>query len=171
MAALAGGIAGGVTGGRGETGRTRRAERAEHVGTVAGAEQSGSFGHVSRMALVGQILMTVAFFGLLQVLQTSQVATTGFEMRLLQSERTRLEAEIRLLEASIAEQSQLERVRAEATNRLRMVEPETTLRVSVSERAPLVVPLPRRYVEPVETAKADEAAWWEPLLERLPGFD
>ena len=167
MAALAGGVAGGLADRRGETRRTPGTRRAEAVA----AERGGGFGHVSRMALVGLILMTVAFFGLMQVLQTSHVATTGFEMRLLQTERATLEAEIRLLEASIAEQSQLERVRDEATTRLGMVEPETTLRVSVSERAPAAVPLPRRYVEPVEAVAAEEAAWWEPLLERLPGFD
>ena len=163
MATLAGGAAGARAGTRGAP-RTRRAESSV-------AERSGGFGHVSRMLLVGLILLTVAFFGLMQVLQTSQGATTGFEMRTLQTERATLEAEIRLLEASIAEQSQLERVLDEATTRLGMVEPETTLRVSVDERSPAVVPLPRRYVEPVEATEVEEAAWWEPLIERLPGFD
>lgn len=167
MAALAGGVAGGVAGRRGETRRRAGARPAEAVAV----ERGGSFGHISRMLLVGLILLTVAFFGLMQVLQTSRVATTGFEMRLLQTERTTLEAEIRLLEASIAEQSQLERVRDEATNRLGMIEPERTLRVSVPERAPAAVPLPRRYVEPVVAAETEAVAWWEPLLERLPGFD
>jgi hypothetical protein len=123
------------------------------------------------MLLVGLILIAVAFFGLMQVLQTSHVATTGFEMRVLQTERTTLEAEIRLLEASIAEQSQLERMHDEATNRLGMVKPERTLRVSVSERTPVAMPLPRRYVEPVTETETEAAAWWEPLLERLSGFD
>lgn len=170
MATLAGGVAGGVAGRRGETRRASVAESAKRAG-IAAAEQSGGFRHVSRMLLVGLVLLTVAFFGLMQVLQTSRVASTGFEMRWLQSERGTLESEIRLLEASIAEQSQLERVRDEATTRLGMVEPATTLRVSVPERAPAAVPLPRRYVEAVEAAEVDEAAWWEPLMERLPGFD
>jgi cell division protein FtsL len=164
MATLAGGAAGARAGAR----RTPRTRRAEAIDAPA---RNGSFGHVSRMLLVGLILLTVAFFGLMQVLQTSQVATTGFEMRALQTERATLGAEIRLLEASIAEQSQLERVRDEATTRLGMVEPETTLRVSVDEHSPAVVPLPRRYVEPVEATEVEEAAWWEPLIERLPGFD
>jgi cell division protein FtsL len=164
MAALAGGVAGARAGTR-RTPRTRRTE------AIEAPARSGGFGHVSRMLLVGVVLMAVASLGLLQVLQTSQVATTGFEMQTLQMERTTLEAEIRLLEASIAGQSQLERVRDEATTRLGMVEPETTLRVSVDERSPAVVPLPRRYVEPVEATEIEEAAWWEPLIERLPGFD
>lgn len=167
MAALAGGVAGELADRRGETLHTPRTRRAE----VAAAERGGGFGHISRMLLVGLILMAVAFFGLMQVLQTSHVATTGFEMRVLRTERTTLEAEIRLLEASIAEQSQLGRVRDEATNRLGMVEPERTLRVSISERAPVAVPLPRRYVEPVTETTTETAAWWEPLLERLSDFD
>jgi cell division protein FtsL len=167
MVALAGDVTGGVADRRDETRFTPGTRRAK----AEISERGGGFRHVSRMALVGLILMTVAFFGLMQVLQTSHVASTGFEMWSLQTERTTLESEIRLLEASIAEQAQLERVRDEATTRLGMVEPETTLRVSIAERAPAAVPLPRRYVDPVEAAAAEEAAWWEPLLERLPGFD
>lgn len=128
-------------------------------------------GKISRTLIVGIGLMAIATAGLLQVLQTSQVASTGFELRTLQSERTRLESEIRLLEAGVAERSQLERVRDEAVNRLGMVEPETTIRVAVDEPAPSAVPLPRRYVEPAPVIEEEEASWWEPLLERIPGFD
>ena len=128
-------------------------------------------GHLSRLLVVGFALIGVATLGLLQVLQTSQVATTGFELRTLQIERTRLESETRLLEAGIAERSQLERVLDEAVTRLGMVEPEQTLRLSVTEPAPNTVPLPRRYIEQAPAIEQEEAAWWEPLLERLPGFD
>lgn len=115
--------------------------------------------------------MAIATAGLLQVLQTSQVASTGFELRTLQSERTRLESEIRLLEAGVAERSQLERVRDEAVGRLGMVEPARTLRLTIDEPAPSAVPLPRRYVEPAPVIEEETAPWWEPLLERIPGFD
>ena len=128
-------------------------------------------GRVSRTLVVGIALMAVATLGLLQVLQTSQLASTGFELRTLQAERTRLESEIRLLEAGIAERSQLERVRDEAVSRLGMIEPERTLRVTVDEAAPGIVPLPRRYVEPAPAIEVEAVPWWEPLLERLPGFD
>jgi hypothetical protein len=164
MAALAGGAA--VS--RPTTRLTPRTRRTESIAT---AEQIGRLGHVSRMLLVGLLLLTVAFFGLMQVLQTSQVATTGFEMQLLQIERSTLEAEIRLLEALIAEQAQLERVHDEATTRLGMVDPEMTIRVAVDEQAPPAVPLPRRYVESIEVTAVDEVAWWEPLIERFPGSD
>lgn len=128
-------------------------------------------GKISRTLIVGICLLAIATMGLLQVLQTSQVASTGFELRTLQAERTRLESEIRLLEAGVAERSQLERVREEAVNRLGMIEPAQILRLSVDEPAPGVVPLPRRYVEPAPAIEEEAVPWWEPLLERLPGFD
>lgn len=128
-------------------------------------------GRISRTLIVGLSLMVIATLGLLQVLQTSQLATAGFELRTLQSERTRLESEIRLFEAGIAERSQLGRVLDEAVNGLGMVEPERTLRLTVDEPAPNGVRLPRRYVDPVPAFEEAVAPWWEPLLERIPGFD
>ena len=141
------------------------AERAHRGLSLPGA------GGASRLLIIGFALMGVATLGLLQVLQTSQVASAGFELRTLQTERTNLESQNRLLEADIAERSQLERVRAEAVNRLGMIEPERTLRLSVDEPAPSGVPLPRRYVEEAPAIEPETAPWWEPLLERIPGFD
>lgn len=128
-------------------------------------------GRISRTLIVGLALLAVAALGLFQVLQSSQLASTGFELRTLQNERTRLESEIRLLEAGVAERSQLERVHEEAVNRLGMVEPDQTLHLQVNEPAPNAVPLPRRYVEPAPEMEEESAPWWEPLLERIPGFD
>jgi cell division protein FtsB len=152
----------------GATVRDGIAAPAPHAG---GAGLLGFAGRISRLLLVGLILLGVALLGLLQVLQTSQVASTGFELRNLQIQRTQLESEIRLLEAGIAERSELERVRDEAVNRLGMVEPDQTLRVTVDTAAPSEVPLPRRYVEEAPPIEQESAPWWEPLLERIPGFD
>ena len=128
-------------------------------------------GRISRTLLVGFSLMAIGSIGLLQVFQTSYVASTGFELRTLQTTRARLESQNRLLEANIAQQSQLERIRDEAVTVLGMVQPERTLHVTVDQPAPVVVPLPRRYVEPVQLIEQDTAPPWEPLLERIPGFD
>jgi cell division protein FtsB len=141
------------------------AERTHRGLTLPGA------GKISRLLIIGFALMGVATLGLLQVLQTSQVASTGFELRTLQAERTRLESEIRLLEANVAERSQLERLREEAVDGLGMVEPDQKLHLSVDEPAPSVIPLPRRYVESAPVIEPEPAPWWEPFLERIPGFD
>jgi len=128
-------------------------------------------GQVSRLLIIGVALLGVALLGLLQVLQTSQVATVGFQLRTLQAERSTLEAEIRLLEANVAERSQLELLHDEATGRLGMVEPEQTVRVTIDAPAPRAMPLPRRYIEPAPVMEVESDPWWEPLLERIPGFD
>lgn len=128
-------------------------------------------GRISRLLLIGLILLAVATLGLLQVLQTSQLASTGFELRTLQNERNSLESEIRLLEASVAERSQLERLHSEAVGRLGMIEPQQKLRLTVGEPAPVGVPLPRRYVEPAPVIENEAPSFWESLLERIPGFD
>ena len=64
MAALAGGVAGGLADRRGETRRTPGTRRAEALA----AERGGGFGHVSRMALVGLILMLLVLLVVLLLL-------------------------------------------------------------------------------------------------------
>lgn len=129
-----------------------------------------SFGTFRKILLVS-LLMGVAILGLLQVLQTSQVASAGFELRTLQAQRSQLESEIRLLEAEIAERARLTELHHEAITRLGMIQPQKVLRLSVHEAAPHGVPLPRRYINSPSTIEQEQIAWWEPLLERIPGFD
>jgi hypothetical protein len=128
-------------------------------------------GGAYRMLFISLALSTVAVAGLLQVLQTSHVATAGFELRTLQAERSTLQSEIRLLEAAVADRSQLELIRNEAVERLGMVEPVQTLRVTIDEPAPNGVPLPRRYVDEAPVIESEPAPWWVPFLERIPGFE
>ncbi len=116
----------------------------------------------------GLILLTVGVFGLLQVMQTSDLATAGFELNQLHAERAALVSEIRLSEAELAGKLRLDWVRDQAVTRLGMVEPEQQMRISVNRPAPVLTPLPRRYVSPIEPIEAGPAAWWEPLVERLP---
>ena len=127
-------------------------------------------GPFRQILLVG-LLLGVAILGLLQVLQTSQVASAGFELRTLQAERGQLESEIRLLEAGIAEKARLTALHHEAITRLGMVQPQKVLQLSVQEAAPHGVPLPRRYINTPPLIAQEQIAWWEPLLERIPGFD
>jgi hypothetical protein len=67
---------------------------------------SGGGGGAYQLLFISLALSTVAVAGLLQVLQTSHVATAGFELRTLQAERSTLQSEIRLLEAAVADRSQ-----------------------------------------------------------------
>ena len=134
---------------------------------LGGLQRIGHF----RQILLVSLLLGVAILGLLQVLQTSQVASAGFELRTLQAQRSQLESEIRLLEAGIAENARLTGLHHEAITRLGMIQPQKVLRLSVHEAAPHGVPLPRRYINAPPPIEQEQIAWWEPLLERIPGFD
>lgn len=125
---------------------------------------------ISRTMLAGLSLLTVAGVGIFQVLQTSNVASTGYEVRRLESERANLDAEIRLLEAQLASSANLEYLRKTSTERLGMAPAQDRLRIAVDTPAPDVVPLPRRYVPEVEGRPAPERSWWDSLIDALPGL-
>lgn len=125
---------------------------------------------ISGLMLGSLALLAVAAVGLVQVLQTSRMAEVGYQMRALETERQSLDATIRLLEAQIAQSTNLELLREQAVTRLGMVQPEETLRIAVEAPAPAGMPLPRRYVQLPEREPVPQPAWWEELIGSLPGF-
>ncbi len=124
---------------------------------------------ISRTMLAGLALLTVAGVGIFQVLQTSNVASTGYEVRRLEGERANLDADIRLLEAQLASSANLEYLRKASTERLGMAPAQDRLRIAVDTPAPDVVPLPRRYVPEVESRPAPQRSWWDSVIDALPG--
>ena len=125
---------------------------------------------LSRTLLAGIALLIVAVVGLFQVLQTSRATTAGYELRSLERERAVLAAEVRILEADVAQQARVEEVRAAAIERLGMVKPEATVQITVPVQAPAVLALPERYVNRPDPVPPVELAWWERLLQKVPGF-
>lgn len=125
---------------------------------------------VSRMMLASFALLALAVVGLVQVLQTTQVAATGYEVRALEREQENLDADIRLLEAQIAASSNLDRIQKDATTRLGMVRAEQKIRVAQDVPAPAIVPLPRRYVPAQVHEDPPPVAWWERVLGVIPGL-
>jgi len=121
--------------------------------------------------VVALALLAVATAGIFQVLQTSQVAAVGYTLRDLEQERDSLDAQIRLLEARVADSSDLEHLRAQATDRLGMVPAQDSMRIQIETAAPEVVPMPRRYVQAPEHEAAPEPSWWEELIGSIPGFN
>ena len=118
------------------------------------------------------LLAAVGGVGLLQVFQTSRAASMGYELTALERERSQLSAEVRLLEAEIAQAIHVDHIRQEAITRLGMVRPEQTLKVTVSAPAPRVVPLPERYVAVVEPPPVlEQHSWWENLLRAAPWIE
>ena len=125
---------------------------------------------VSRFTLASFALLAVALLGLVQVLQTTQVAETGYEVRALEREQQNLNADIRLLEAQIASSSNLEQIQKDATTRLSMVRPAQKVRVAESVPAPSIIPLPRRYVPAQEREAPPPVSWWERVMGIVPGL-
>ena len=125
---------------------------------------------ISRFTVASFALLAVGVVGLVQVLQTTQVAATGYEVRALEREQQNLDADIRLLEAQIASSSNLDRIQKDATTRLGMVRPAQKVRVATDVPAPAIVPLPRRYVPVQEFQEPPGVAWWERVLGIVPGL-
>jgi cell division protein FtsB len=124
------------------------------------------------LLLVVALLLGLATIGALQVLQSSRTATAGYELRELETQRSELSAQVRLLEAELARRASLEDVYVAATERLGMVRPESEMRVTVSVPAPEVVPMPERYIHPLPNPTAEVSeAWWEQALRQIPGLE
>ena len=144
------------------------------MAAVAGAPGVTTTGaHAPRvlgLALGGLLLIAVASVGLLQVMQTTYAAGTGYAVRALEQERMALAAEVRLLEAEVALMTPLSEIRTIATERLGMVPPRETITIAVSVASPAVAPLPERYVAQSQH-RLVSTAWWERLLGALPGFE
>ena len=117
----------------------------------------------------GVILLALAAIGPLQVLQTSETVATGYALRTLEAESARLAAEIRILEAEVAELARVSEVEAAAIE-LGMVRPERTMRLAVGVAAPTSQSLPGRYIVRQPEADPPPVAWWRQLLGTLPGL-
>lgn len=125
---------------------------------------------LSRLTVMTVALLVVGVVGLFQVLQTTQVAKAGYDVSALEREQTSLDADIRLLEAQIAQTSNLEQIRADASKRLGMVPAERVVHVSVDTPSPALIPLPRRYVPTPDKVPARHISWWETVQGKIPGL-
>jgi hypothetical protein len=123
---------------------------------------------VPRMLLLSLLLLGVGALGVYQVLQTSRIAEVGYELRTLEGERSLLAAEVRLLEARAAQLARVAELEQRSADELSMAEPVRTLQVAVGVPAPGTIPLPERFVPPVEELPEKPAPWWRQLLDRWP---
>lgn len=125
---------------------------------------------VSRTLLASLALLAATTVGVLQVLQTSNAATAGYQLRSLERERSELSARVRLLEAQIAQTAGEGQMRELAMVRLGMIPAKDALRVTVETPAPALVALPERYVVRPQPSVPPSLDWWEQALRWLPGF-
>ncbi len=110
----------------------------------------------------------MALLGLLQVIQTSDATSTGYNISRLEQERLDWSAQVHRLEAEVASLTSLERVEREARGRLGMVPAETVLYLEVEVTPPRQQRIPRRFLTSEPGASVAGTPWWEALLELLP---
>jgi cell division protein FtsL len=120
-----------------------------------------------RPLLLGAFLV-IALVGLLQVIQTSDVTTTGYSLRSLEQDRLGRQAQVHQLEAEVAALTSMDRIEREARGRLGMVTPAETMTLEVHTQPPAQQLIPQRYV-PEEVKPAPKAdSWLHKLLRLLP---
>ena len=120
-----------------------------------------------RPVLLGAFLV-VALIGLLQVVQTSNATTTGYNLNRLEQQRQDDQAQVHQLEAEVASLTSMDRIEAEARGRMGMVPAGNTINLEVHKPPPEQQLIPRRFApEPSSAAPAGES-WWQSLLQLLP---
>ncbi len=144
------------------------AVRSGRVATGGAIPSRRLLGRLPGVALATLALTIATGTGVLQVMQASRAASSGYEVGRLEEQRDNLEAEIRLLEVDVANMAHSDRVQQQATDRLGMVPAEKSIRVAVGVAAPRGMPLPSRYAPAVEVVGPLQRPWWAKLLESLP---
>lgn len=111
-----------------------------------------------------------AVAALVQLVQTSDAATSNFAIQRLEKEKLELETRVSELEAQIGALASLPRVEREARNRLGLVPPVEQRSLSVNVALPEEeLGLPSRFAPKVEPEAPDSGeSWWHDLIDLLP---
>jgi len=128
------------------------------------AEKSSSFSHLINRIFVTVLLVALPIIGIAQVMQTNQLARSGWVLNQLVKERNTLEANVRILEASIASNVKLREIHTEATTRLGMIPVERTMHISINQRQAAPIQVPLRFTSKSNGDLLPQKKWWEPLL-------
>lgn len=116
------------------------------------------------------VIWAIAVFGvgaMLPVLQNSAATSQGFNVQKLQAEQSRLNGEIQVLEADVAQLSSLGRIQRRATE-IGMIPGDRPIYVQVQEPGPAPAKLPAEYL-PRPVRKPDvPVSWWRSLFSWVP---
>ncbi len=110
----------------------------------------------------------VALLGLLQVMQTSDATSTGYNIRRLEQDRLDWSAQVHSLEAEVATLASLDRVEREARDRLGLVPAEKVIYLEAGVAPPKQQLVPRRFFTSDPGAGDSGTSWWQALLKLLP---
>ena len=118
-------------------------------------------------------VVAIVIVALLQLVQTSEAATSNFAIQQLEEDRLEFRTRTSQLEAEIAALSSLSRIEQEARDRLGL-EPaaaQQSLKVNVAWPGADQQQLPTRFAPDEEPDVAEQSGgpgWWGDLLELLP---
>ena len=129
------------------------------------AKESASISLLMKRIFVTTLLFALPLIGITQVLQTNQLVQNGLAVNQLIKERNTLEANIRILEASIASNVKLHEIHQQATTRLGMVPAERTMHISIDQRQAAPIQIPLRFTSGSNDNPLSEKKWWESLLD------
>ncbi len=108
-------------------------------------------------------IAVVALSAMLPVLQNSAATSRGFQLQTFEAEKTKLNGQIRLLEADVAQLSSLPRVQRRASE-LGLEPGFDPIYVTVGEAGPVPAKIPAEYL-PGPARKTDvPEPWWRSLL-------
>jgi cell division protein FtsL len=112
--------------------------------------------------------VVAAAIAVIQIFQSSGLASTGQTMQRLEFERDNAMARIHRLEAEVAALSSLERTERAARDRLGMVPARSIVYIEVPLAAPDAPLLPRPIIEPVVDAADEPIALRDRLFRAVP---
>jgi hypothetical protein len=125
--------------------------------------------HLKRALALTATLALVTLAILLPVMQSSDETTQGYRIRVLEQQRSDVEAQIYQTQAQIAQLGALSRIDSEAHNHIGMIPVQRETAVTVSVPAPTARLLPNSYLPPEQASDATvHANIWQRLRHLLP---
>lgn len=124
---------------------------------------------INRGSWLAPALLVAALLSLLYLGQTSDVATTGYDIADLQAQKQSLQMENEQLRLKVAQLKSLDRVDREASARLDMGPPERVIHV---EASPLSLPTPRAVPTTIGTSAGQHlGALWQIVVSAVSAIE
>lgn len=134
---------------------------------VASEEGAPASRRYSAMVVIAAAVV-VMIAATVPLVQDSGATARGYDLRDMERTRDDWQARVHGLESDLAELGSLDRIEREATRRLGMVVPETTIYIETSVSGPADVSAPSYLVPAADAGEpAGSRPWWERLLETV----
>ncbi len=138
------------------------------------AQEHSAPGEILRAPTLPLVIIVAAaaigLAALLPLVQSSGATSTNGRIQQMEQQKTDLQAQIRTLEIEVARMGSLDRVEAEARQRLRMETPQEVHYLPIEAPGPEGRKLPSRFLPPTNNGPTrsspsfvEKLLWWLPL--------